>query len=278
MQTTVQSPVHTFITATGAASRYDAGRSGPVLVVAGLAFEARIARACRGVEVLYGVGEALTDPASALGKRLADLAASASGIVSFGTAGGLDPRWVPGDCLLGTDVVSERTPSGMNDPLTNAASASLGTRFSATTTYETYATDAPWLEVLTRALPQAHQVSVFGAQLPVVSAREKASLFSRSQAGAVDMESHHLARLAAHHGIPFAVCRVVIDRANQNLPPAALAGMSADGHTHLLPVLASLLRQPSQLPALLRLGQDAGRARRAMKAIGARLPERFGLP
>jgi len=239
---------------------------------------------------LYGVGNALTDPGAALSKQLTEMASRASGIVSFGTAGGLDPRWVPGDCLLGTHIVSEREPPGVSERLSDSPSPSTGSSFPAATSnetcdenghetrYETYATDAKWLEALSRALPEAHRVRLFGAHAPVASARDKAALFSRSQAGAVDMESHHLARLAAHHGLPFAVCRVVIDRADQNVPPAALAGMSADGHTHLLPVLASLFRQPSQLPALLRLGQDAGRAQRAMKAIGAKLPVRFGLP
>lgn len=294
--------VHNFITASGAASRYDAERSGPVLVVAGLAFEARIARACRGVEVLYGVGTALTDPTSPLGKQLAAAAAKASGIVSFGTAGGLDPRWIPGDCLLGTEVICERaqqsagglrrdvgsawdherytgsdTQSG-HDVSSDSAATSTGSPYSAASLYDTFATDAAWREALSRVLPQAHQVSLFGAQAPIASARDKASLFARSQAGAVDMESHHLARLAAQHGLPFAVCRVVIDHASQNVPPAALAGMSADGQTHILPILASLLRHPAQLPALLRLGKDAGHARRTMKAIGAKLPERFGLP
>jgi len=263
-----------------------AAASAPVLVVAGLAFEARIVRACAGVEVLYGVGNALTDPGSALSQRLAEMASRASGIVSFGTAGGLDPRWMPGDCLLGTHVISEREPPGVSERLgvspSRFASSSSASSSAATplpeTCYETYATDAQWLAALSRALPEAHLVAIFGAHAPVAHAREKATLFSRSKAGAVDMESHHLAQLAARHGLPFAVCRIVIDRADRNVPPAALAGMRADGHTHLLPVLASLLKQPSQLSALLRLGQDAGRAQRAMRAIGARIPKRFGLP
>lgn len=277
--------VHNFITADGAASRGDAGGSGPVLVVAGLAFEARIARACRGVAVLYGVGHALTDPGSALSKQLSDMAAGASGIVSFGTAGGLDPQWVPGDCLLGTHIISERAPHGSgakqrysSTSSTPLASAASGDAVQFDTRYQAYATDVQWLETLSRALPEAHRVKLFGAHAPVVSAGDKAALFARSQAGAVDMESHHLARLAALHGLPFAICRIVIDHADQNVPPAAIAGMSADGHTHLLPILASLCKQPSQLPALLRLGRDAGRAQRAMKAIGAKMPDRFGLP
>ena len=264
-------------------------QSGSVLVITGLAFEARLVQACSGVNVLYGVGAALTDPDSPLGKRVAEAAAKASGIVSFGTAGGLDPQWLPGDCLLATEVVSHLPDASASNHVIDRAGRPLVDQFSQAPTpmvdsiysgapiYQTYATDQAWLQALAHLLPKAHQVSLFGAEAPVVSAKDKALLFSRSQAGAVDMESHHLARLAAVNGVPFAVCRVVIDRATETLPPAALAGMSSDGQTHILPVLASLLRQPSQLPALLRLGRDASRARQALRHIGKHIPPRFGL-
>jgi len=80
----------------------------------------------------------------------------------------------------------------------------------------------------------------------------------------VDMESHVVARVAERHGLPYATLRVISDRASESLPPAALCGMRPDGTMAVGPVLASLLRQPAQLPALVRTGWNAERAFRAL--------------
>ena len=81
---------------------------------------------------------------------------------------------------------------------------------------------------------------------------------------AVDMETHIVARVAERHGLPFATLRVISDTAGETLPPAALCGMRSDGTMAIGPVLASLLRQPAQLPALVRTGWNAERAFRAL--------------
>lgn len=219
-----------------------------VLVVTGLAFEAAIVRDCAGVEVWFGVGNAALTP------QAIAAAAGAIGIVSFGTAGGLDPALQPGDIVLADAVCTDDDDGGVSR----------------------YPCDERWLTRLAEALPDAHRRILFAASDPVVTAADKAALFARTGAAAVDMESHHLAQLAAQHQLPFIACRIVIDRATHSLPDAALAGMSTDGQTHILPILLSLLRRPSQLPSLLRLGQDAGTAKRAMQHVSRRLPSAFG--
>ncbi len=78
------------------------------------------------------------------------------------------------------------------------------------------------------------------------------------------MESHIVARIAARHGLPFAVLRVVADPLDHNLPPAALVAMRPDGTTDVGACLRSLARQPGQLPALVRVAFDT---RRAMAAL-----------
>jgi nucleoside phosphorylase len=67
------------------------------------------------------------------------------------------------------------------------------------------------------------------------------------------MESHIAARVAAEHGLPFAVVRVVIDPADQALPAAAEVGLREDGSPNLPAVLQSVAQHPTQLPALMRL-------------------------
>ena len=53
----------------------------------------------------------------------------------------------------------------------------------------------------------------------------------------VDMESHHVARLAPAHGLSFAAVRVVIDPAHRAVPEAALAGMLPSGGTSVTAVM-----------------------------------------
>jgi adenosylhomocysteine nucleosidase len=71
------------------------------------------------------------------------------------------------------------------------------------------------------------------------------------------MESHFAARLALRTGRPFAALRVICDPAERALPPAALVGMKPDGRVDLAALLASLLRNPRQLPDLIRVASDA---------------------
>jgi hypothetical protein len=74
------------------------------------------------------------------------------------------------------------------------------------------------------------------------------------------METHVAARVAARRDFPFVALRVISDDAGSTLPPAALVGMKPDGGMALGAVLWSLARKPGQLPALIRTGNQAGRA------------------
>jgi hypothetical protein len=81
------------------------------------------------------------------------------------------------------------------------------------------------------------------------------------------MESHIAARVAARHGLPFAALRVISDAADTTLPPAALAGMRPDGGIAIGAVLASLVQNPAQLPALIRTARDAEKAFRTLGRV-----------
>ena len=113
---------------------------------------------------------------------------------------------------------------------------------------------------LARALPLAHRGGILGNDTIVATAADKRHLGQRSGALAVDMESHVAARVALRKGLPFAALRVISDRAEDDLPPAALVGMRPDGGMALGAVLASLARHPRQLPALIRTGRQADQA------------------
>ncbi len=98
----------------------------------------------------------------------------------------------------------------------------------------------------------------------VVEARDKRLLWQSTGAAAVDLESGAVARVGAEHGLPVAVLRAICDPADRSLPPAAMESLSRAGEIRIGSVLASLLKAPLQLPALLRLAMDAAAARRAL--------------
>lgn len=228
----------------------DDGRSPlPVIVVTGMAFEAKIARG-EGVEVVYAARADLLERALS-----AAAARGCSGIVSFGTAGGLAPDLEPGTLIVADAVEG---PFGRLQ------------------------TDRRWSDRLAAALavgPLTARVRrglVAAVTAPLVSAGDKDVLHRSNGALAVDMESHIAGAKAAALGVPFAVCRAIVDPAWRTLPSAATAGLRDDGTTALAPILRELLRQPSQLAALIQVAIDARaarvslvEARRAMGEAGA---------
>ncbi|MFM0648285.1 phosphorylase [Paraburkholderia bryophila] len=227
-----------------------AGRAGlPVIVVTGMAFEARIARG-EGVEVVYAACADLLERALS-----AAVARGCAGIVSFGTAGGLAPDLEPGSIIVADAV---------EGPLGRLQ------------------TDRAWADRLAAALTagslkaRLRRGLVAAVSAPLVSADDKSVLHRSTGALAVDMESHIAGATAAAHGVPFAVCRAIVDPAWRTLPSAATAGLRDDGSTALGPILRELLRQPSQLGALIQVAVDARaargslvQARRAMTEAGA---------
>jgi hopanoid-associated phosphorylase len=240
----------------------------PVLAACGMAFEAALV-AGPSVVAVCGPGPArladglhalLNEPLSGLlsanvvgapDNRPLRAPPALAGIISFGCAGALDPGLAPGTCVLATGV---QTADGF------------------------LCADAAWLGSLARRLPDAVHGELLGLDAPLLTARDKASLWRSSGACAVDMESHAAALVAQRHGLPFAACRVVLDPAWRSVPQVVLAGMRADGGTALGPLLRALAAAPGELGPLCVLACDAWRARRALARVRARLGERLALP
>ena len=143
-------------------------------------------------------------------------------ILSAGIAGALDPRLKPGDTVIDgdPDVVAR----------------------------------------LKRALPGAIVGKVAGSDTIAADPLTKAIIAARTEAVAVDMESHIAASIARAHECPFGIVRVISDTAGETLPPAALVGMRPDGGMALGKVLASLAHDPGQLPELIRIGRQSALA------------------
>jgi adenosylhomocysteine nucleosidase len=199
-----------------------------LLVATGLQREARI-MARPGVVVVAGGGDA-----ARLEAELEAAASGATAILSSGLAGALDPGLKPGDVVIGTLHPGEGRGTAL-------------------------------LDLLRDHLPDAHVGTLVGGEAIIASVTQKHALHRRTGAIAVDMESHIASRVAARHGLPYAILRTISDSADHALPPAALVGMKPDGTMALGAVLASLARNPAQLRALIRTGRDAEKAFQALR-------------
>jgi hopanoid-associated phosphorylase len=177
-----------------------------------------------------------------------DGARDVTAILSVGIAGALAPDLQAGDVVIAERVV---------------------------TANEAFETDAKWTARLAAALADARIGAILGRGAIADTAEVKAMLHQASGADAVDMESHLAAQAARARGVPFAALRVISDRADQSLPPAALTAMNPDGSIALRRVLLSIARRPGQIPALIRTGRESEKAfaalARALDSLGPTL-------
>ena len=151
-------------------------------------------------------------------------------IVSFGIAGALDPAHRPGDIVLASHVEDHA-----------------GHRFP---------TDPAWRQELAtsyRHIGSVTEAPIITTEGAVADVRDKATLFHRTKAVAVDMESAGAAAAALENGVPFLAIRVIADTSTFALPHCALVGLDEDGSTRPVTVLAHLAARPWEFVALLKL-------------------------
>ena len=187
-----------------------------------------IAQLADGLLILAGVGQ---DSAAAAAQRLYD--AGAPGLVSFGTAGGLDPALPTGSLVVPREIIDDE-----------------GRR---------YASDGRWRDALMHRLSAripCHEGALFSARRPAVQVTDKQEAHARWGAVAVDMESAAVARVAEHHRIPFLAIRVVLDGAGHGLPRAALVAFDAQGRLRLGALVRALAARPQEVAGLHRLSRQ----------------------
>ena len=215
-----------------------------VAVAVGLDFEERLALGVGHAKVCRGRGPVMAEALAAA------IELGCSGIISFGIAGGLDPRLPAGTHIVASSVIGA---SGV------------------------IATDAGWSQRLLGARPDAVHAPVLGVDAPVMGPIGKLRKFRRTGAVAVDMESHIAAEVATSHGLPFAVFRVIADPAHLRLPRAALSAMRDDGSLDGLAVLRALLRAPAEIAGLIAVARHTAVARLALTRAHRGLGRGFGL-
>lgn len=206
-------------------------------VVTGLAFEARLFR--------RGWGRDAPATHAAPGRHAADAALAlhaggAAALLSFGTAGGLDPALRPGTLVMATAVMG--TSSRFRLPAPHELGAALGAVTGAVLTV-----DAP---------------------LATAAAKTRAR---ETGAVAVDMESARVAEVGARLGLPVLVVRAVTDPAGRRLPGFAAEAVDEAGRLRPWRIARALLTTPGDWPATARAAGDGRRAATALRGAAAAL-------
>lgn len=189
--------------------------------------------------VVSGVGAA----AARQGARSL-IAAGAKALVSWGMAGGLDPLLAAGSIVLPEEVVS---PDGVRFPTTRH-----------------------WREHLGAAIA-ARQPVCFGTLLSsrqvIGSVADKSTVFGKTAAAAVDMESAAVAEVALSERLPFLAVRAIVDTAEDSLPRAFVALIGSSGAVRIGPLLGSLALRPADVPRLVQLMRRYRAASSALSTV-----------
>ncbi|MBY0427665.1 MAG: phosphorylase [Alphaproteobacteria bacterium] len=209
-------------------------------ILCGFEAEAMVARKLTPHVACSGAVEALAfERAEQLVKQ------GATALVSFGVAGGLDPQLTNETIIIAKEIAG-------NDNQRWVCDAGLITRFKT-------------------AAPHGLDGAVYGSSHLVPTPSEKKKLHATTGCVIVDMESHVVATIATKYGLPFAVLRGVSDSVEDGFPDAALSGISPDGSTNMNAVYKSLLRNPFQIPALLKLFKHTGIALKQLDTVVTKL-------
>lgn len=210
-------------------------------VLTGLAAEARLLDGVPDLSaVRLMVARTGADPVIARREAERLVASGVAALVSFGVAGGLDPRLRAGDLVLADRVV---LPGG-----------------------RAIATHAAWRSLAQARLAGAVVGTVAGSNRLLVTPAEKRLLCERSGGLAGDMESGAVAEVAAEAGVPFLVVRAVSDGASRSLPHVARVPLRPDGGLSMGGIAYALCTRPGEWPAVARLAVETRAAMAALRA------------
>ena len=218
------------------------------LVVA-LAAEARALGAPRGpgpctlsdgtLLAVSGMGPAAAASARSL------LAAGAGALACCGLAGALAPGLRTGAILLPAEVISS--------------------------TGAVLPTDEHWRTHAARALAalEPHAAGrLLTSERALGTPADKSAAHERTGALAVDMESAFVAEEARQRGCAFLCARVILDEADDAVPPVLLAAADRGGAVRPLRLITALLRSPGELASVLHLARRYRRAQASLRALG----------
>jgi len=207
----------------------------------------------------------------------------ADALISFGLAGGLDPRAGTGAVILAERVVAWRRPMPKGVPRSFRQSLKDLSRGTTPVTVSEEVVEVPedspdiftadsemralLLEVLGDKVLGG---TLLGVEQVVRNPDQKLLLFAETEAMACDMESQAVAEEARIAGIPFVVLRIVSDPSHRTLPVAALKGLTDSGGVSTGAVMRAAVQRPWEIFDLLSLALDARVAFGALRRVAFR--------
>ena len=117
----------------------------------------------------------------------------------------------------------------------------------------------------------AREGKIFCADRVAVTAEEKWSLWQKTGADAVDMESEIIRNICREQGIPSATVRVISDIAGEDLPLDFNALSKPDQSLDFAKLALAVLMSPGKIPALLRLQKQTSSAAERLAAVLAKV-------
>ncbi len=222
----------------------------PGIVVATAAEACTLVKGSFRAGILIHLPEDSLVSVSGMGAKRARLAAQtllengATALVSWGVAGGLLPGLSPGRLILPESIVASDQ--------------------------SVYSVDPIWHERLWKRLKlrfDLHRGTLAESKGVLASCAEKAVLFHRTGAVAVDMESASVALVAQKAGIPLMVIRAIADTAETAIPRSVLDSIDECGRVRLSRIFPCLVKRPGELLALVRLGRNFQVARATLSEV-----------
>ena len=177
---------------------------------------------------------------------------NASALLSWGSAGALHAKLLPGNLILPKVVIYPQKGIFSTD---NGWHNRLLTRL------------ATQLEVYTEPLAQSLRA--------LKSRREKLDFVKQNQALAVDMESASVAEAAVEANLPFMAIRAIADPLEQNIPGCIFRAIDERGRLRHFHLLASLALRPADLLALIKLRRCFLAARTTLTTVAQLVGEDF---
>ena len=168
---------------------------------------------------------------------------------SCGVSGGLDQRLVPGDVVLADAVWLEG----------EEACHSIWKR-------EGGAVEAASDHFSGPKRRNVHWGSIITVRQPVLTKAHKKSLFERTGALAVDMESAAVAQAAYEMHLPFFALRAVCDPADVSIPESLYLCVDHKGRPRFFHLIWQLFKEPSLMPHLLRMRREFAAATAGIEA------------
>ena len=105
----------------------------------------------------------------------------------------------------------------------------------------------------------------------VSTSTAKQALHQETGALAVDMESVAVAKIALQHAKPYLVIRSIVDPVYLDLPRAISQSLNAQGEVVMRQLLWHIVRNPNEIPALIKLGRHFNAAKNTLKVIAKQL-------